>query len=251
MVQRRGRLKSKNGLTQSWPRSRGQVSYVWHGPQFECQSEQSPSQAPQNICASCTNCGAKVMSMSRKKGKRAKIHEQYTFVSIHVESYEVSLDASVNSAVYSPQYTWSLNDGSPLYEFKTYLTIRGICISPKERAGEIYDLTMYSADLKASRINATLEDAQKRDEFGSPQYRTYRGKQIPVYDPPKGLSIVEKVRGQPRWTSWLPVQSNFATDLLTLLDHQRPLFLAINERKVERTRWLQHLSIQTTNPEEE
>jgi hypothetical protein len=180
-----------------------------------------------------------------------KIHEQYTFVSIRVESYEISFDASVNSALYTPQYTWSLNDEGLLYEFQAHLTIRGTCFSPNERMGDEYELTMYSAIPQVSRLGTTLEDAQKRDAYGSPEYRTYRGKQIPVYDAPKGLGRIEKVRGQPRWTSWLPVQANFTTDLLSLLSHQRPLFLTINERKEERVRWVQRLSIQTTNPEEE
>jgi len=182
------------------------------------------------------------------RGKDAR--EQYASVAVRVQGWEASTDASINYAVYAP-HAWDSIDNSPLYAFKIYVTITGVCLSPAERAGDSYELTMYGEYSQPSRLDATLKEAQQRDKFGSPRYRTYRGKQIPVYDPPKGLATIKKVRGQTRWTSWLPVQPHFANDLLTLLGHQRPLFISIVEREEGRVHWIQGFSVQTAAPEED
>lgn len=83
---------------------------------------------------------------------------------------------------------------------------------------------------------------QARDKYNAPQYRTYRGKQVPVYVPPKGMGMIDKVRGELRWTG---------SDLLILLGQGRPLFIGIDERKHERTRWLHSVSLQMTDPAQE
>ncbi len=100
-------------------------------------------------------------------------------------------------------------------------------------------------------IRATLRDVQERDEYGSPKYRPHRGRQIPVYNPPPGMGLIEKVRGEPRWSAWLHVSPSFASDALGLLSNGRSLFLAIHERKKDRARWVQSVSLQTTDPAEE
>jgi hypothetical protein len=134
-------------------------------------------------------------AMPRKtKGKR-RTEEVHSQLAIRVERYGVCVNASINHEVYAPQYAWRLNDDDPIYKFTTQLTITGISIYPKGRAGDIYELTIYGDDAPSLRHNATLRDAQARDERGSPQYRAYRGRQIPVYDCPKGLGLLHKVRG--------------------------------------------------------
>jgi len=40
-------------------------------------------------------------------------------------------------------------------------------------------------------------------------------------------------------------------DALVLLGQQATLFIALHERKAERTRWIQRISLQTTDPAEE
>lgn len=131
------------------------------------------------------------------------------------------------------------------------LTITGTLTYPEKRAGDGYELTVCGGDVRSSDLNATVKDVQARDEYGSPQYREYRGRQIPVYNPPSGLGHLEKVRGEARWTGWLFVASRFVNDALVLLSHGKSLFLAIHECKDKRKRWIRALSLQTTNPEDE
>jgi hypothetical protein len=141
--------------------------------------------------------------MSRRRKRQRKAEEQHTHLAIRVQSYEVRVVASVNHNVYAPQYAWDLDDDDPLYQFTAQLTISGISTYPEERAGDAYELTIYGADAPSRRLNLTLKDVQARNEHGSPQYREYRGKQIPIYNPPKGLGLLDKIRGEPRWTAWL------------------------------------------------
>ena len=73
----------------------------------------------------------------------------------------------------------------------------------------------------------------------------------PIYDPPKGIGLLNKIRGEPRWTAWLNVPPHFTGDALALLSNGKSLFLAIHERKRNRVCWVQSLSLQTIDPAEE
>ena len=87
-----------------------------------------------------------------------------------------------------------------------------------------------------------------RDHNRVPKYRKYRGQEIPVYAPPKGIGRIDKMRGEARWTGALFVPPRYVTDLLILLGHTRKLFMGIDEKKIERVRWIQHFSVQTSDP---
>lgn len=189
--------------------------------------------------------------MARTKNHRKKPEEEHTYLTIRVEQYEACVQTSVNHNVYAPQHAWDSDENNPLYPFSTRLTITGISTHPETRAGEAYELTVYGDDARSRRHNTTLKDAQTRDEHESPQYREYRGRQIPVYNPPNGLGLLEKVRGEPRWIAWLFVAPRFVNDALVLLGQGRNLFLAIHEHREKRARWIQAVSLQTADPEEE
>lgn len=189
--------------------------------------------------------------MPRKTKHQRKPEEVHTHLAICVERYEARVDASVNHDVYAPQYAWGSEEDDPLYKFTAQLTITGTSTYPKERAGDTFELTISGNNAPSRRHDATLRDAQARDERGSPQYRTYRGREIPVYNPPKGLGLLHKVRGEPRWAGWLFVATRSVNDMLVLLSHARDLFMAIHERRDGRTRWIQGMTLQTNDPAEE
>jgi len=189
--------------------------------------------------------------MPRTKKRQRKPKEEHTHLAIRVEQYEAHVEASVNHNVYAPQYAWDLDDDDALYQFTTQLTIKGISTYPEERADDEYELTIYGNDTRSRRLDATLKDAHARDEHGLPRYREYRGRQIPIYNPPSGLGLLDKVRGEPRWAAWLFVAPRFVSDALVLLGHGKKMFLAIHESKNKRTRWVQSLTLQTADPAEE
>lgn len=186
------------------------------------------------------------MPGKRKSSRKTEI--QHTRIYIKVESYQASIDALVNHDVYAPQSAWNLDEHDPLYVFNSRLEITGVSTYPESRANEPYELTIYSEESPSSRFNLTLKDAQVRNEYGSPQYRQYRGSHIPVFKPPSGLGLVDKVRGEQRWSVVIWAIPRFIGELLTLLGQKRQLYVDLHERKEARTRWVQGLGLQTTDP---
>ena len=189
--------------------------------------------------------------MPTKQTRSSKPKEEYTLLSLRVERYEVELGASVNPYAYHPQYAWDLDESDLVYKFSTQLAIMATSIRPEKRAGDTYELTLHSDNAPPRWLTRTLQDLQLRDKHGSLQYRQYRGKQVPVYRSPKGLGTLDKIRGEPRWTAWLFVPNQFTSDILTLLGHQKTLFIALHERKEARDRWVHSMSLQTVDPTEE
>jgi hypothetical protein len=168
-----------------------------------------------------------------------------------VENYGAHVDAAINHNVYAPQYAWDLNDDDPVYSFTSNLRISGISVCPQDRRQEHYELTIYGDDAPSRKLAAKLRDVQVRDKYGSPLYRTYRGREIPVYDPPKGMGILEKVRGENRWTAWLNATPSFVSDARALLAVSKGLFMVIDEHRSQRTRWVRRVTLQTSNLQEE
>lgn len=189
--------------------------------------------------------------MPRKAKRQGKPEEEHTLIMIRVEGYEAHVDAGINSAVYAPQYAWDLDDDDPLYKFTSRLQITGTSLYPEKRAGETYELIVYGDDARSRQLDTKLKDTQARDKHGSPQYRSYRGREIPVYGAPKGMGLLDKIRGEPRWTAWLHVMPGFMNDALVLLGQKRDLFLTIHECKIERARWVRRVTLQTHDPQEE
>ncbi|MBZ9724852.1 hypothetical protein LB554_12925 [Mesorhizobium sp. CO1-1-11] len=110
----------------------------------------------------------------------------------------------------------------------------GISIYPEERAGDTYEVTLYGNNLGSGDIHATLKGVQERDEHGSRKYRQYHGRQIPIYTPPHGMGLIDKIRGEPRWTVWLRVSPRFATNALALLsDDDHCSWRSMNTRGAE------------------
>jgi hypothetical protein len=190
--------------------------------------------------------------MPKKKRRiRAKHVEEYAHVALRVESYKARVEAALNHYAHNPEYAFRDTEEEPLYHFLAHLEIAAIFTFPEDRADQPCELTIYGEDHPESSTYWKLKDVQKRDEHRTPVYRTYRGKDIPVYLPPKGMGVLERARGESRWRGTLWGPPRFVTDLLLLLAHDRTLFLSITERKLERHRWIQSVTLQTTDPAEE
>lgn len=185
------------------------------------------------------------------KRRQKALEDIYTLISVRVESHDVDVDASINYDVRQPQYAYDLHDDDPLFKYVTRLTIVGTSSYPEGRANERYEVTVYGDDAPSRSVFAKVKDAHARDEYGAPQYRQYRGKRVPVYQPPMGFGLLNKVRGEQTWNAWLNLAPRIVTDMLVLLNLHRQLYLAIQERKVGRTRWVYSISLQTRDPAEE
>jgi len=183
--------------------------------------------------------------MARKK-KRAV--EQYTYLSVRVDEYSAHVSASLNHEACDPR---QYNDKVRIYQFGSTLEIQGICTYPDDRMNEKYRITVHGQQSGEGNLDARLADYHIRDEDGLPKYRKLRGQSVPVYDIPNGLGLLQKERGTRDWNGWIWVPEQTVAQMLTLIATIRPLYVRIDERKIERTHWIRGLTLQTTDPADE
>jgi len=183
--------------------------------------------------------------MPRRKKTRA---EEYTFLALKLSGFDAAINASINYEVRDPRH---YQDDAKVYTFGSQLDIEGVSTYPEERAGETYCLTVYGSEPCHDRFTLTLADCHVRDDHGVPMYRKVRGKEVPVYDVPKGIGHLERQRGTRTWVGWLWVLPQTVNDMLTLLPQVRPLYVDIHELRIGRQRWIVGLTLQTTDPAEE
>ncbi len=186
----------------------------------------------------------------RRRPERAKRIED-NHLHLSVEHVDAEVHAGISHHAHWAHLAWNIDDRDPVYEFGSSVTILAKLIYPDHRAGETFQLTFYSADAPSHNLSVTLKDIHARDKNGVPQYREYRHKQVPVYAPPKGLGLIEKIRGESRWIAWVRTSGHFLSDTLALLRLGKPLFVVMHERNEERKRWIQSVGVQTQTPSEE
>ena len=180
--------------------------------------------------------------------KRRKPRVQYELLTLQAEDYSVTVNASIS---YRAREQRPESDKIPLYSFGHTIEIVGTCTSPDERAGETYRIIMEPPESDEHTFDTTLSDVQVKDENGLAKHRKVRGQLVPVYDIPEGLGSLGRKRGPINWegTVWLPEPTLMQT--MIVLTNRQPLYLQIYERKIDRTRWIDGLTLRTTDPRED
>ena len=177
--------------------------------------------------------------------RKKKSSVTYELLSIPLSGYRASVDASVNPYARDKRHHYR---DPKIYQFLTSVELEGVCDYPEERSGESYVISVHGWETEEGKFEARLSGRHVTDEDGTRKYRKVRGEEIPVYDVPEGLGLIEKVRGEKRWTGFCWVSPRTVSDMLLLLPHVSPLYIAIHERKVGRTRWINALSLQMSHP---
>jgi hypothetical protein len=174
--------------------------------------------------------------------------DEYTFVSLRADSYDAAVEAAVNVNLRTtvPRY---VEDGDSVFTGDMRLDVVATSIDPSHRADEKYEITAYRD--RSERTQLKFKDIHARDAHEVPVYRSYRGQQFPVYNRPPGLAVIHKTHGRREWRLAVWVLPSVTSDMLALLRGSRPLYISIHERKADRQRWVQALSLQTKNPAEE
>lgn len=181
--------------------------------------------------------------------RKKKPEEVYEFLAIKVEDYDLSTSIGVNHVAYDARYGM-FDEDDPLYPIAMTVKLFGTCIDPPKRAGDKYEVELIAREHELSRNNLTLKDVQKRGEFGVPVYRDYRGTCIPVYEKPPELGFLEKVRGEAKYSSYLFLDRRFLDGVIHLL-YKKPMYMCIDEVRVNRRRRVRKFYLQTENPVEE
>lgn len=181
--------------------------------------------------------------------RRKKKEPDYAFIAIKVEDYSVRADAGINTSLLgSPRFID--DEEEPVHEFETKLEITGLCTDAEDRAGHRFDIHIYGAP-DINQRTPRIKDLRERNKEGDYRYRTYRGRQYPVYAPPPPVAYIDKVRGEDRWITWLWVPPHMITDSLILLNGNKQVYVSFHEIKEGRKRRIQNLAVQTTDPAEE
>ncbi len=180
--------------------------------------------------------------------KKRKTIEQYEIISIKLTGFDTIIDGSIN---YEVRDSRNQSGNSKIYSSGTQLELAGICNFPDEREGDLYKFTVYGSESRQSMFEDTLSDYHVRDDDGHLKYSKVRGNQKPVYDPPKGIGIIERQRMTKHWIGYCWLPPHIVSDMLTLLVNIKSVYISLHELKIGRKRWIVGLSLQTTDPDEE
>lgn len=189
------------------------------------------------------------MANSRRRKKAGD--GEHTHLAVKVSGFDAHQNASINSDAYDPRFAWNLDEDDPVNRFTNQLEISGTCTYPENRAGDDYQIIFYGDDAPSRELALTIKDIRYRDKFEAPLYKTYHGRRYPVLVPPKGMGLLEKVRGEALWRGWLHTTPQFVNGMISLLGCDRTLYLAIHEFKLERARWIRRAILQTADPSED
>jgi hypothetical protein len=174
--------------------------------------------------------------------------DDYVSLSVRVSRFDVTVGASINIHLRTTvPYAW--DDSDPVVAPDFQIVIAGICTYPEHRANDLYEITVYGERL--AREHLTFEQIRVRDKYNVPVYRKYRGQDYPVFNVPPGVATVERLRGTREWRTALFVEANIASRMLAVLSLGRDVYASIDERKIDRQRWVRGISLQTTNPADE
>lgn len=179
---------------------------------------------------------------------RKKVKEQYSTLTIKVQDFSGQTSASIN---YEARDLRDRHEKTPVYRFGSSVEFEGTCTYPPDRLGDAYGITVHSAEAGSKLIDARLDDFHLRDEQGAPRYGRQRDRLVPIYQIPPGLGLLQKIRGEARWNGWIWVPEQTAAQMLTLAASGKQLYIEMIEHKDGRSRWITHLTVQTTDPTEE
>jgi hypothetical protein len=142
----------------------------------------------------------------------------------------------------------SQHDDLRVYEFDSALEITGLCTYPEERLWESFFITVYGNQQDEGDLDARLREFHIEDKNGSPKYRKSGDRYLPLYKLPSGVGFLQKERGRNSWDgcAWVPNQT--VSMMLSVLDRNGPVFAELHERRVGRNRWINGLTLQTTDP---
>lgn len=186
-----------------------------------------------------------------KRLQTMRARDEHTFLAIRVDSHEIAVGRSINSALVGNTIIQNLDDDSPVFTSTIQIDISGTCMVPASRATGKYTLAIRSTQIRP--LEPKVRDIRVRGKDNLPAYRQHRSRQIPVCKCPLGFSTLEKIRGANAWHAAISVPKCTASDILAMLAQSasRPIYVFVHEHRHEGDRWIRELYVQTKNPAEE
>ena len=179
--------------------------------------------------------------MTKKKSEKP----EYETLGIKVNSYNVSVSADINRTIRRPN---TCRGDEHIYEYRTHLEIEGVCNHPKERAGELHSIRLYSLHNEDDNGALKLQDCRAKDGEGMPLMRTVQGSKVLVFEVPEYIGTLKKRRGENHWDTHLQMPKQIISNMLSLLSNISPLYFYCNEVIEGKTHHVRQLSLQTNDP---
>lgn len=178
---------------------------------------------------------------------RRQHQDTFDFLYLWLTGYDVQVELGINHRLRMNPLWSDLN--TRVMEARSELEVRGKCFYPEERKGEKFVFTLIATPCPPGFAD-TVEDIQQRDAHGAPRYRTYRGYPVPVFECPKGVARLRRERRADAWSAWMQVPEGYISDCLSALSTRAARYIYIHEHIVEKERWINSFSIQSSDPDE-
>jgi len=185
-------------------------------------------------------------------GKRVttRLEDEWNSFGLRVTDYDVSLDWGFNSAIYDKNRR---SDESPVYESSQNLTLDCVVIWPEEQEGDHYHISL-SEPLKdwffgpPKNLNAKLGDFVVTDKQGNPKYRKYKHGELPIYEPPFQIGMIDKRPGG--FSAFVSVRAEILSQMINLVLSKHAIYVHLVEMikpKPEgrrgKNRWVTRISV--------
>ena len=176
---------------------------------------------------------------------KAQKQIEYSFLSLIVDNFDVRTGVSINHEVRTDGIC---SPDTKVIEYHTALELKCLNADPDEPLSDAYSFTIYGDAHSYSRLESTLKDCHEEDEEGFKKYRKQKGVEIPVYDIPKGLAVLSKLRGERHWSTALWLPRYIVTGMLVLLSGSKKVYAAVHLKHVSGDLWILGFDLQTSNP---
>jgi len=173
---------------------------------------------------------------------------KYTFISITVDNHKARTTAGINFGLLgSARHRTDPDDF--VYRYESTIELSGFCHYPEERAGERYEVEIYSSHPNSAERELKVSDLQEHHGDGSPKYKKLKSGTYPIYREAPPIGFMEKKPGESRFNVAIWAAPTFLSDTLTLLTLPEQIYLSIQEKKLYRKRFVTEFNVQNTAPE--
>jgi hypothetical protein len=170
---------------------------------------------------------------------------EYSFLTLVVTNFDVRIGSVINHKLRTDRIC------SPDTKISAHHTVIGLTcnnIDTERPLSDAYSFTIYGDAHPYPRLESTLEDCHEEDEEGFKKYRKQKGVEIPIYDIPKGLAVLSKLRSERHWSTALWLPRDIVSDMLVLLSGSKKVYAFVHLKHVSGDLWILGFDLQTSNP---
>ena len=182
--------------------------------------------------------------------KKAGLRPIDTTLGILIDDHQAQTQMGINIHLLGTG-SYGLDEEAPVHVAESMLSLHGTCIHPEDRAGDRFDVSLFASIPRDHEWTPRIKDLHASDANGAPRYAKRRGVREPVYAEPPPVALLRKTRGHRAWVICMRAEPQMITHGLLILATGKPVYLSIDERRVNRQREVRRLGLQTTDPAEE